>query len=259
MTALAPILDNWPAWTLCAMVAATVIAAVAHGAMGFGFPLLSTPLIALFTDVRTAVLITLLPNVLLNLISIMRGSQWRETLRQYWPVAAYVLAGTLVGTQVLAYADTRYLKLLLAAMIVVYLAQARKRGPGPGVAPPAPGCLVYGWLGGFFAGTVNVALPPLLIYFSSLALEPVVMTQALNLSFLVGRATQAIAVASAGRWSAALVWLSLPLCLVAVLALAVGFRLQRHIRPNTFRPLLRIVLWSLAAILAGQALISYLS
>ena len=243
------------------MVAAVVFAALAHGAMGFGFPLLSTPLIALFTDVRTAVLITLLPNILLNVLSIVRGHEWRTTLRRHWPVAAYMLGGTLIGTQVLAYADTRYLRLLLAGMIVVYLLQARThaaRAPGPQRFPRlAP--LIFGSLGGFFAGTVNVALPPLLMYFSSLALSPLVMTQALNLSFLVGRVTQAVAITAAGRWSSALVWLSLPLCLIAVLALAAGYRLQRLIRPNTFLHLLRWVLWAMAAILVGQVLRSYLS
>jgi uncharacterized membrane protein YfcA len=257
---LAQILDQWPNWMLCAIVAATVFAAVAHGAMGFGFPLLSTPLIALFIDVRTAVLITLLPNILLNIISVVRGREWRATLRRHWLVAAYVLAGTLVGTQVLAYADARYLKLLLAGMIVVYLVQARGRVSGPALAHRLPRLapFIFGSLAGFFAGTVNVALPPLLMYFSSLALAPLVMTQALNLSFLVGRLTQAVAVALAGRWRADLVWLSLPLCLIAVLGLTAGFRLQHHIHPNTFLRVLRGVLWTMAAILVAQVLRSYL-
>jgi uncharacterized membrane protein YfcA len=175
-------------------------------------------------------------------------------------VAAYVLAGTLAGTQVLAFADTRYLKLLLAGMIIVYLVQARARRSEPALAQryPRMAPLVFGSLGGFFAGTVNVALPPLLMYFSSLALSPLVMTQALNLSFLVGRVTQALAVAAAGRWSAVLIWLSLPLCLIAVLALAAGFALQRHIRPNTFLRILRTVLWTMAAMLVAQVARGYL-
>jgi uncharacterized membrane protein YfcA len=96
------------------------------------------------------------------------------------------------------------------------------------------------------------------MYFSSLALSPLVMTQALNLSFLVGRVTQALAVAAAGRWSAVLIWLSLPLCLIAVLALAAGFALQRHIRPNTFLRILRTVLWTMAAMLVAQVARGYL-
>jgi uncharacterized membrane protein YfcA len=254
------LLDAWPAWTVAAIVAATIFAGVAHGAVGFGFPLLSTPLFALVTDVRTAVLVSLLPNILLNLTSIVRGRQWRQTLREHWPVAAWVLAGALVGTRVLAVADTRWLRLLLAAMIVVHLLQGRRRAPGsafalrhPRLAPAG-----FGLVAGFFQGTVNVALPPLLMYYSTLALPPVVMTQALNLSFLTGRATQAVAVAAAGGWRPELIVLSLPLCPVALASLAAGFRLQRRIAPATFLRILSGVLWVMAALLCAQAVRGYL-
>lgn len=253
---LAQILQQWPAWMLLAILAATVFAGLAHGAVGFGFPLLSTPLIALFTDVRTAILITLLPNILLNVLSVVRGHQWRSTLREHWPVAAFVLCGTLAGTQVLAHADARLLRLLLAGMITVYLLQVRRRGSGPGLATRFPRLAqaLSGLLGGFFAGTVNVALPPLLMYYATLQLAPIVMTQALNLSFLTGRVTQAVAVALAGRWNASLVWLSLPLCFVAVGALSLGFRMQQRIPHEGFQRILRGVLWAMAAILVLQVL-----
>jgi uncharacterized membrane protein YfcA len=250
------VLDQWPTWMLVAVVAATLVAGIAHGAVGFGFPLLSTPLIALFTDVRMAVLITLLPNILLNVLSVVRGADWRTTLRGNWPVAAWVLVGTLAGTQVLAYADPRLLRLLLAGMIVVYLLQARRRAGGSRLVARHPQLAqaAAGLLGGFFAGTVNVTLPPLMMYYAALSLPPVALTQALNLSFLTGRVTQAIAVAAAGQWSLPTVLLSLPLCAVATGALAVGFRLQQRIHPNTFLRILRGTLWAMAAILVYQVL-----
>ena len=256
------VLEQWPLWMLAAMVVTTVIAGIAHGAMGFGFPLLSTPVVALYTDVRTAVLITLLPNIVLNLISVVRGSQWRQTLLRHGAVAGYVMLGTLVGTRVLNFADPRFLRLLLAAMIVVYLIQARNRTdaakPGFGLRHPRLAPAVCGLAGGFFSGTVNVTLPPLLMYFSTIGLAPVAMTQALNLSFLVGRLTQAAAVGVAGHWSTALIALSIPLSAVAVLALLFGFRLQRRIAPEVFRRLLHVVLWTMAAVLLYQALRGWL-
>jgi len=252
-------LGQWPAWTWLAIVAAAIFAAVAHGAIGFGFPLLSTPLVALVTDVRTAVLTTLLPNLVLNVISIVRGPNWAATLRRYWPVAAYVLLGTIAGSWVLSFADLRVLKLMLAALIVAHLLLTRLRGINwsrlqqfPRLSP-----LVFGSLGGFFAGTVNVTVPPLLIYFSSLELAPVVMTQALNLSFLVGRSAQAVALVSSGQLGPAMLMLSLPLSLISVLALVVGFGLQRRIPAQTFARLVRVVLWAMAVTLVGQVAFGY--
>jgi len=254
------ILELWPAWIWLALLGATIFAAVAHGAIGFGFPLISTPLVALFTDVRTAVLATLVPNVVINIISITRGADWRQTLRTYWPVAAWVLVGTLVGTEVLAHSSPGALKVLLAALIVFYLLQSRK---GPGVLPllhrhPRTSAGFFGLLGGFFSGTVNVAVPPLLIYFTSLQLAPLVLTQAMNLSFLAGRSTQVVAMVSTGRMGLAWFLLGVPLSLVAVLALFAGFRLQRRFSPATFASLMRALLWSMAAVLLGQVTRDYL-
>ena len=249
-----------PEATLYAVAAAAAFAAVVHGAIGFGFPLISTPLVALITDVRTAVITTLVPNLVLNLISIVRGAEAGATLRRYWPVAAYVLLGSVVGTRVLALADGRTLKLLLAAMIVVYLLASQKAGVDwtvlqrfPRLAP-----LVFGSLGGFFSGAVNVAVPPLLIYFSALRLPPVIMTQALNLSFFVGRSTQAVSLFSSGQLGGPLFLVSAPLTLVSVVALAAGHRLQPRIHPTMFVRLVRTILWVMAATLGGQVVLGYL-
>jgi uncharacterized membrane protein YfcA len=253
------ILDQWPVWIWLALVAATIFAAVAHGAIGFGFPLISTPLVALITDVRTAVLTTLLPNIVLNVISIMRGADWRLTLRSYWPVAAWVFVGALVGSAVLAYANPDLLKSLLAALIFFYLVQSgRKRGPSPLLhRHPRASAAIFGLLGGFFSGTVNVAVPPLLIYFTSLELAPLVLTQAMNLSFLVGRSTQVLALVSGGNMGAAWFLLGAPLSVIAVMALRGGFRLQRRFSHATFMRLMRALLWAMAAVLALQVLRDY--
>jgi uncharacterized membrane protein YfcA len=250
------ILDQWPVWIWLALVGATIFAAVAHGAIGFGFPLISTPLVALITDVRTAVLTTLLPNILLNIISVMRGADWRLTLRSYWPVAAWVFAGALIGSGVLAYANPDALKTLLAALIVFYLLQSRRsRAASPLLhRHPRVSAGVFGLLGGFFSGTVNVAVPPLLIYFTSLDLAPLVLTQAMNLSFLVGRSTQVLALVSGGNMGGAWFLLGAPLSVIAVAALRGGFRLQRRFSHATFMRLMRALLWVMAAVLAAQVL-----
>lgn len=254
------ILPQWSQWTWVGVIAAVILAAVAHGAIGFGYPLISTPLVALITDVRTAVLTTLLPNVIINLISIVRGGAWRDILRRFWPVAAYVLLGTIVGTRVLAIANAGFLELLLAGMIVAYLLQDRMRGVRwhaiarfPRLAP-----LVFGSLAGFFSGTVNVAVPPLLVYFSALNLTPVVMTQALNLAFLVGRSTQVVAFTSSGALGSSMALTSVPVTVISLLALSTGFRLQQRIRPAVFTRILRVVLWAMATALCTQAMRAYL-
>ena len=252
MTSLEALLA-WP--LLAPVVGILVIAALTHGTLGFGFPVISTPMIALLTDVQTAVIATLIPNLVVNSISIVRGGEWRHSIAKYWQVPVYVLIGTIVGSQVLLVANPAPIKLLLAAMIVVYLQQRRFRGVDWAWLRRHPHLsgIAFGLLGGFLSGTVNVALPPLLIYFMALGLGAMAMTQILNLCFLVGRSTQAITFGIAGKFGVSIMVATLPLTLISVVALFAGIRLQKSIRPEVFDALLRKVLWAIAAILALQA------
>jgi hypothetical protein len=76
---------GFPPVTAAAIVAVAVIGGLAHGTMGLGFPLIATPLVALLLDVKTAVLVTVIPNIAVNLLSILRGGggagAWADTGR----------------------------------------------------------------------------------------------------------------------------------------------------------------------------------
>src|SRR5215831_2164065 len=232
-----------------------IVAALTHGTMGFGFPLISTPMIAMASDIKTAILATLVPNLAVNLVSILRGGNWAASLARHWPVAVYVLIGTAIGTRVLILGNPEPLKLLLAAMIVVFLLQRRLRGIDWSWLPrhPRASGAAFGLLGGFLSGTVNVAVPPLVIYFMALGLDALAMTQILNFCFIVGRLTQAATFHAAGELGLATIVATAPLTGASLVALWIGLRLQRRIRPEGFQRILRAALWIMAAILAVQA------
>lgn len=237
-----------------ALMAVLAIAALAHGTMGFGFPLISTPIVAMATDIRTAILVTLFPNIVVNLISIAMGGNWRLSIGRYWPVAFYVLIGTIVGTRVLLVADPQWLKLLLAVMIVVYLQQARFRLLDWSWLNrnPRSSALLFGLLAGFLSGTVNVALPPLVIYFSALGLSALPMTQILNLCFLVGKATQGVAFGISGQIGLATLIAAVPLTVLSAAMLLLGMRIRSRIEAVTYQALLRKILWVMALVLVVQ-------
>jgi len=246
-------------WYAAAM-AVLIVAGFAHGTMGFGFPLISTPVLAMMTDLPTAVLASLFPNLAVNLVSIVRGGNWRASIVRFWPVSAYVFVGTIAGTRLLILGDPEPLKLLLAAMIVAYLLQSRLGGlDGSWLSRnPRTSAAAAGLAAGFLQGTVNVALPPLVIYFMALGLEAVAMTQILNLCFIVGRATQAVTLGVSGRLGWSTFVATLPLTFASLASLAVGLRMQGRIRPQVFRRMLRAFLWAMAVVLAAQVARHYL-
>lgn len=248
--------SQWYVWAMLVMI----VAGFTHGTMGFGFPLISTPMIALMTDIQTAVLASLFPNLAVNLVSIMRGGNWRASIVRYWPVAAYVLLGTIVGTRVLILADPEPLKLLLAAMIVVYLQQARLRRVDWSWLSRnrRASAATFGLIAGFLSGTVNVAVPPLVIYFMALGLDALAMTQILNLCFLVGRSTQAVTFGLSGHVGMATFVATAPFMAASLVALVLGLKVQGRLRPELFQSLLRKVLWIMALVLAAQVAVHYL-
>lgn len=236
------------------MTATIFVAGLTQGALGFGFPSISTPLLALITDVKTAIILNLLPNFVVNAISVLRGGNWAASLGTYWPVALWVLVGSFLGARFLVIAPQEPIRVLLAIAIFAYLAQsklarldwswlARKRRTS---------AMAFGLVGGFFSGSVNNSLPPLLIYFMLLGVEITVMTQILNLCFLGGKMVQAATLGAAGAIRVSQALANVPLTIVAVVALYLGARMQRYVKPDTYNKILRYGLFAIAVILLWQ-------
>jgi len=230
------------------------LAALVHGTMGLGFPMVATPLLALITDVRQAVILTLIPTVIVNVASIAKGGQWGQSIRRYWPLAVYALVGSFLGSHILLLGEASYLRLVLAAMILLYLNTHRfKIGYGDWIRGHLGwSMLIFGSLAGFFAGTVNVMVPVLIIFVLELGLGAVAMVQVFNLCFLSGKLSQIIVLGSYGLLGGNYVQYIIPLCFVTLVFLGAGFTLRKKIEVSTYSKVLRLPLYLIAAILVAQ-------
>ena len=237
-------------WLWAAITLTMFAAGLSQGAMGFGFPAISTPLLALMTDIKTAVLLNLLPNMTVNIISVIQGGNWRASLGVHWPVAVYALIGSFIGASVLIAAPQEPLRLLLAAIILIYLYQKQIALLNWDALMRRPRVAQAGF--GLTGGSVNSSLPPLLIYFMLLGVETTIMTQILNLCFLGGKLVQAATLAGAGELSLRAAAANIPLTLVALAGMAAGQRLQRYLSVETYQKLLRKILFAVAALLIWQ-------
>ena len=230
------------------------LAGIAHGTLGFGFPIISTPLVALLLDIKTAVLVTVLPNIVVNMMSILRGGNWRASIGRYWPLAVWVVLGTLVGSRLLLTVRHEPLQILLALMIVVFLLQDRLRQVDWSWVKRSPqlAAVGFGVTAGILSGAVNVALPPLVIYLLTQELTPIALTQTLNLCFIAGKTVQAVALGVSDAASLGLLYVSLPFVPLAAATVYAGMRLQSRIGAEAYAGLLRIALGAIAAALLVQ-------
>jgi uncharacterized membrane protein YfcA len=222
--------------------------------VGFGFPLYSTPLIALFINIKLVVILTVIPNLIVTTFCILRDGKLSEELKKYWTMAIYVLLGTLVGSHALLYFNDNILKLILSLMIIAYLIQEWfknltffKTISSYWITGP-----IVGLLAGFLAGSVNVSSIPLVIYFLSLDLTPFSMIQLLNLCFAVGKGAQFISLSLAGVMSSEPLWILALLSLVSAVGVLLGFYFYRDISIQSYRRLVNVVLSVIAVVLIFQ-------
>lgn len=241
-------------WAIVFIAAACLVSGFAHGALGFGFPLVATPLVALVIDIKSAIAILAPVTLVLTVISAMRGGPLMALLRRYWFVPVATAAGAWLGTRVLIATPPEPFVLILALVILLYLNLDRLgRGRSERVERrPAAFGLAFGFVAGVFEAIANVAGPVLLIFFMLLGLAPGQIVQTLNLCFSVGKGAQVLTWAASGAMGQG-AWLAVAgLALPAVAALFVGMRVRDRIDAVTYRRWLRGALWVMAVLLLGQ-------
>jgi uncharacterized membrane protein YfcA len=236
------------------VLAVLLLAAFVHGAFGFGFPMVATPLLALLMDLRLAILLTLIPTICINLASILGETRWIEALRLFWPIPAFTIAGSLIGTQLLLSVDPEPFRLLLALVLVAYLLAARLHGVDRERKVPNWGLAILGLSLGLLAGVVNIFAPVLIVFALYTRMHPELMVAAFNLSFITSKTGQLIGFSLNDALDMTVVtqalW-ALPLVLGVLWG---GIRLRRRIHPEHYSKLPRFGLWVMAAALIWNSL-----
>jgi uncharacterized membrane protein YfcA len=118
---------------LMAMV--VLVAAFVKGAIGFGFPALGTPLLSLVVDVKTAVVVLILPNIVMDGIQFARRGTPLSTVRRFWVLLAAGAVGMVLGTRALVLLSPQAATLILGVFVLCYV--ALNTGSAGSRRPPA--------------------------------------------------------------------------------------------------------------------------
>jgi uncharacterized membrane protein YfcA len=237
-------------WIACVTVAAGLL----QGALGFGFPFVATPLIAMVSDMRTAVVFVLLPTLATICVALLTSGPLRATLARFWMMPLYMLAGSAAGTWLFVSVPQAPYTLLLALLTLLYLGmdwlgrtewpfvQRHERAFAP----------LSGLVAGVFEGTANIAGPALIIFYLALGLTPAMLVQALNIAFLVGKSTQFTVLATRGGVGAEEWLATLPFVAFGVAGSWIGVRIRNRVNAQTFRLWVKRALFAIALGLLAQ-------
>ena len=216
-------------------VLGVLLAAFVKGAIGFGFPAVSTPILALSMDVKTAIVITILPNLVMDAVQSLRRPGFAGTLRRHAALLACGIVGTFVGTYLLKLIPGRLALLILGLFVLSFVVTnwlhvtvrvdpRRERL----VSPPV------GFFVGVVGGVTNVPGTPLVIYFYALGLDKADFVRSVSLTFLVYKATQLLAVMLAGLMTTRFFGASAALSAVGLGGFWLGLRVQDRVDQQTF-------------------------
>jgi uncharacterized membrane protein YfcA len=229
-------------------------AGLVHGAIGLGFPMVATPLIAVFMDVRLAILLTLLPTVTVNVASIWSGSDNWKSLSDFRILFFCVLLGSIVGAWMLATLDPSPFRLALALLILLYLWVTLSGRLSNSWASRENMVLMVGigLIAGLSGGVTNVMVAILIIYLLGMNMGKAEMVPVLNTCFLMGKLSQIAVLSLAGMVNMELVMRTVPLAVAALAALLAGQKIGKSISVAFYRKLLYVLLSALALILIIQ-------
>lgn len=160
--------------------------AVAAGAMlasatGFGFSLISAPLLFALLGPRPAIGLLIVVGVEVNALTLATEARRpRPLLRQAVVLLAWSMPGAVAGVAVLRSLDAVALQVVLTLVVLSTLAVRRRRVTGaPAWAAPAAG-----FAAGALTTSTSTSGPPLLAYLLGRGHDPVQVRDTLTLCFL---------------------------------------------------------------------------
>ncbi len=235
-----------------------IFAGVVHGSLGIGFPMVATPLIAVFLDVRLAILMTLVPTVAVNVVTIAGGTDQMRSIKDYAPMFVGAIAGSIIGAWMLATMDPSPFRLALALLIILYLFTGIKSSKYTEWLPHYNKTVMcgFGVAAGISGGITNVMVAILIIYFLSQSMTRSKMVPIFNICFLIGKVIQLVVLSFAGWVNSSLIYQSVLPAIAATGGLWVGMKIGSHISKEIYRKILHVLLVFLAIVLIGQFLVT---
>jgi uncharacterized membrane protein YfcA len=242
-------------WFLFVAIAAiAMLAGLIHSAVGFGFGIVAISLLPLLVDAKTAHVVVSISSVPML---VMAGWAYREGIE--WPSLKRALLGAVIflplGLWLFAAVSLDWLvRGTGAAILGMVLLSLRNQQPVHGGGGSAGSCFIAGATGGFLAGAVSIAGPPVAAFALrqdwSQARFKAFVTQCL----LVIAVYKAVLLIAGGFFVGERIWQTIVLGAVAIPGVQLGVLVSRRISPIRFKRLVAValILVSLMMMWRGQ-------
>jgi hypothetical protein len=215
----------------------------------------ATPALAMVVDVKTAIALSILPNIVMDALQIRRGGRLLRTARRVAPVLALGFLGTVVGTHSLAIMPPRLALAILGVFVLGYIG-LNLSGAAFRASPRAERWLSppVGLAAGFLGGVTNVPGTLLVVYFRALGMDKQEFVRSVALCFMSFKVVQLASVASYGLLTWPLFGGSIALTIVGLGAFWLGLRVQDALPERVFTRAVLAFLTLLGLLLLARSL-----
>lgn len=222
-----------------------LLAGFFHGVVGFGFPMIATPLFVLFLDLKQAVLYTLFPTLVTNVVSLKKANSFRDIWQEFWLLILSVMVGSVVGTYLLVAHYSHYYKLILAGVMLFYLNKERLHFSLTRVVEEQKGfaTLLMGFLSGLVGGMANIMSPVLIMLILEFKLDKKRAIGVMSFCFIANKTLQILIFGYHGSFN----WDNSALIMLFVLISLIGFwsgnKIHERIDEKRYTTILNSLLW----------------
>ncbi|WP_109120298.1 sulfite exporter TauE/SafE family protein [Azospirillum sp. TSO22-1] len=244
---------GWPliAWAL----AVFTLAGVVKGAAGFGFPMVSVPLLAQVMPVPQAIAWALVPTFAANLVQMVETRAHAAVVRSIWPLLAALYPVMLATVRLMPSMDPKALYLMVGVMIeVVALMQLTGRIPRVEGRMRLPLLLAAGAITGVLGGMTSFYGFPALQAFLAIGLGAHAFVFAASVMFLVGTLVLGAGLSTLGILGLDDLLVSALGLPAVALGLAIGQRIRHRASPALFRNLVLATLFVMGISMIAKGL-----
>ncbi|HZD41512.1 MAG TPA: sulfite exporter TauE/SafE family protein [Terriglobales bacterium] len=234
---------------------ALLFAAFVKGTTGMGFPLIATPTVALLLDIRIAITILLLPNIVMDITQLLRGGFPVAVLRRFAWFLVLTIIGVFLGTKILVTLPLWMLNFCLGIMVLIFVTSNWLRFEF--VIPPRFEKILAvptGFIGGLLNGMTNAAGPAVAIYLYSLKLQKKEFIKTIATIFMITKISQLVAVSTWNLFNRSTLLLSLQVTLFVLLGFYAGLKTQDRINQQLFNRALLLLLFCVGITLLVRSL-----
>jgi len=215
-------------------------AGVIQGLTGFGFALVSVPIMTIFLSPKKTIPIVLLHAILIVIVILYEARKWVD-LKRIWPLMIAGIVGMPFGTYLLIFLKASTLKVLIGSVIVLFtlaLLKGFKRKIKSEKLAFAP----VGFISGLLAGSTMMGGPPVILFFTNQGLNKNVFRANLVCYFATLSLATIPAYVAGGLITKEVIKYAILLLPAMICGGITGIKLARVVEEQLFRNIVLIIL-----------------